>query len=159
MADWDDAKKFKAETARTVVLALVGALATTLILKEIEKKSAYGAQVDSTKLSIKSKVVEEFLTHAYFYTSTASDACNGKAAAIDSFKNEKYDNYRNAANRLNVYFDGKLASEVKELGDKAKKLKDACNEPETVWEPIRQDLKEANNRLAIEALNSMALYK
>ena len=161
--DWGDAKRFTAETVRTIAFAIIGAIAAILILKPAEKSVEYAAELDRTKLSIKAKVVDEFLTASYKYTAVAYDACKGDRGALKIFQNEAVDAFRGARNRLVVYFDGggALARQLEAVDEKTNELGKVCDgtSPKEEWEPVRRSLKALNNDLAVAALKSVGLFR
>jgi hypothetical protein len=166
MAKWDDSQKFTAETVRTIVLAVIGAIAAVIVLKPAENSVDYAAELDKTKLSIRSRVVDEFLTASYQYTAVAYDACGGDPEAMKKFRGGSVDAFRTARNRLVVYFDGgeTFGSQLAAVDEATAALKELCisNVTPTAkdqWEVVRQRLRGADNDLAIAALKSLALFQ
>ncbi len=161
MSTWDDSKKFVAETIRTILLGTAGAVAALLILKPWEKGIEYQAELDKTKLSIVSRVIDDFLAASYRYTSVAYDACRGNKEAIGVFQGGAFDNFRSAENRLSVYYGN--AEHLRPALDDVQKLTGElgrlCNEgaPKEKWEAARKALKEANNKVALSALKTLKL--
>lgn len=163
MATLDDTQKFWIETARTVLLGIAGTVAAFYILKPMEKGIDYESDLDKTRLMIVSGVVDDFLKASYHYTAIAYDACGGKETVKEHFQSDAIDLYRSAENRLAVYFDDVQAvkQEFNLVQNKTKQLGELCNKgaAKDQWEPVRKELKDANNRLAVAALKQMRLYR
>ena len=104
MATWSDKQKFWAETARTITLAVIGAIAAILLLRPAENRVQYQAELEKTRLAIMAKVVDEFLAASHRYTAVAYDACHGDAKSMEIFQGEGFDDFQSAKNRLSVYF-------------------------------------------------------
>lgn len=158
-APWDDRTKFIAETVRTIVLGILGALAVLIAVKPWEANLAYNAEVEKARLTLSAKVVDDFLAAAYLYTSVAYDACSGNADAQRRYQGELFDRFRAAQNRLSIYFASEPTVQVRgnNLQDKTQVLFEACKSgaSKDTWEAARLELKAASNSLAQEALNAL----
>lgn len=155
---WDEKRKFMAETIRTVVFAVAGAIIAYLILDPIKAKSAYQAQIDREKLIIKTQLVNEFLNKSFMYVSIAADAYNHKEPQTTLYNGSVYDNYSDLRNRMEIYFSGKIFNQLvatDKLNDSMRNNMDKL--PFDQWQVIQQRFKKQNNIIAREALNQLEM--
>ncbi|MEO9802821.1 MAG: hypothetical protein ABJF04_06220 [Reichenbachiella sp.] len=168
MSKWEDSLKFRNETIRTVLLYFLGGIIAYFIVNPSERKSAYQAELDKTKLEIKSKVIDDFLSASYEYTSTAFDLCNTNPVLYkedyDKYVERNdvaYGIYRNSQNRLIVYFDeDSLILKKRDVIEKlSKDMKNFFGKPteKTKWDTIRLRLKKENNEIALISLRKIKL--
>lgn len=172
MSQWDESKKFKMETIRTVLLAVAGALAVLWFVKPWERDIEYGAELSKTVLGIRARVVDDFLASSYRYTAVAYDACRAyqksrlredDRTAIRLFEGEAVDAFRSARNRLDVYFVSTDVSQKLSTSDHlSRELHVLCQDKraeQKTWEAKRQELRAANNDAAMTALKILNITK
>jgi hypothetical protein len=161
---WSDSKKFRAETWRKVILAIIGALAAIWILKPSERRAEFAGEVLSTKLKIRADAVEQFSTASYAYTVAAYKACRSRpdSDAMSVFENEANEQVRLARNRLARSFDNvDLTSQLTDAENLSDKLHRMCkNQPaDPNWEQVRHELKQKDVDLAGNAWKALDLSK
>lgn len=171
MGEWSDATKFWAETTRTMALAAAGALAALWFIKPWEQDLDYSAELGKTRLSIRARVVDDYLAASYRYTALAYDACHAYARksrdkeaqlAIATFEGEAVDAMRSARHRLEMYFgeSSTLHAELQRADALGSELFQLCavkKAAQPVWEAKRQALKRANDGAAASALKALKL--
>lgn len=170
MTEWNDRTKFTAETVRTVLLAVAGAAAATLIVKPSELLAAYRGEVARTQLAVRAKVIDDLCTSSTRYTAAAHDACRAYAKTDDTrtdderrtislFESEVVDTYRRDLERVSVYFNDSAG--VRAEVDRARALQRQfyweCTRrpPSANWDSTRDSLKAANHCLAMLALSEL----
>lgn len=165
---WTEKQKFWNETWRTATFAVLGFLLTLWIVEPFKDKSLYQAEIDREKLSIKAKVVDDFLAKSYDYTAIAYDALRNKelngvdTLAEREFKGAKRDSYRDLTNRISVYFESTELNRLIFESKKTDTLLFNCynnNSSSNIWRPLREKLKIENNNIAIWALKDLKMLK
>lgn len=156
---WSERHTFWAETARTAILGILGGLLALWIVRPWENILSQQAEVEKARLSTRAKIVDEFLTASYGYTSIAFDALNGDGDAVRDYQGKAYDSYRAALNSMTVYFPARLDEQLKRVDELNAKLRQLFKEKaaKDLWEPVRVDLKSANNALASAALRQLGI--
>lgn len=149
MDQWSDTKRFWAESARTAVFGVLGAVAATFLLNTY-------ADSDKTVRDIRVHAVERFLIDSNMYTAAAWDLCkNGDNSALGRY-DSTLENYHGSRDMLTVYFDSdEFRSRVQDIGKKEEALRSVCKDghaSEERWVTLRNDLKAANFNLARTAL-------
>lgn len=159
---WDDATKFRNETIRTLIFAVLGFWATVWIIKPSEKYFQYQTELDKKRIEIRRAVVDDFLRSSYHYTSVTYNVLNNEPDAKElEWKDNIYDNYRSDMNRLNNYFK----ADFKGLPAKAEilcaDLKEHYDgkEKNCQWKECREKLKEVNTEIAKIALGDLRLVE
>lgn len=152
MATWDDAKRFHAETVRTLVLAVVGAVAGLLIIQPWQDRS-------KTALETRAKVIDEFLIASQKHFFVVFDACRSLSGTdlevrlrADTFRE-----YTLVSRRLQMFFnDKRLLDLAKRTEDHWKELVSACTSKGD-WLPPLRAFDRGNNDLAHVALRQLKL--
>jgi hypothetical protein len=147
---WSDSKRFWAESLRTVVFGVLGALAATFFLSRYSES-------DKTVRDIRAQAIEKFLIDSNVYSSAAYDLCkNGGSAALAHYEST-LENYHGSRDTLTVYFDDdEFRSRVQDIGQKEAALFSVCKDGKVnddKWTALRNDLKAANLNLARIAIN------
>lgn len=160
MGSWDDSTKFRNESIRTILFAILAFFAAIYIVKPSEKSIEYQAFLDEKRLEARQRVVDDFLRSSWAYAAATYDILNGSADANDEklWKGELVDRYRSDMNRLLVYFgvdfEGMASSALEVSGN----LYDYYKEEDLDdWEDARSELKRLNNRMAQKALTVLDL--
>lgn len=168
---WSKKQLFWAETLRTVILAILGALLAFIILKPFENKTAYEGEINKKKLELKNEVIHDFLGVSYAYTSEVYDVlkCDSvkEKARCENLKkeiNKKYDIYRKEQNRMRVYFEeveeiGKLIDSQEIILDELKNCFSSPNDMFYSDRDYRKSLKKLNNSTAKCALRSLKMIE
>jgi hypothetical protein len=95
---WSDAKKFYAETARTIVLGVLGALAANFILNRL-------ADREKMQRDLRSQALAGFIEKSSNYTTQLSDFCLHNGRVDDNvFKSKTVDDYNLSMAVLELYF-------------------------------------------------------
>lgn len=161
MKIWSDSRKFWAESIRTIILAGLGVLGVYLIVEPLKNKRAYEAELDKERLSIKSKLIDQFLNSSHKFTAIASDACNGDPGAMQQYENELRDIYTNDRTRLSLYFtkDDTIQKELASIYKLDSLLHRYCKDGASVdlWEPVRSELKSRHLKLVQRAMEIIKL--
>jgi hypothetical protein len=175
---WNDRTKFLAETIRTIVLGFAGAALALYIVKPWEKSLDYRATLDTMKLEAKTKAVDTYLVASYYYAAQGYDVCLGPRSnsqndqkkwqdALSTFESKSVDDLRSARDRLDVYFRDAnnpdievFSAEIKDIKIKEDGLHNLCRSghPNKDWKPSWNELKQANQHLAVEALRRVKFY-
>lgn len=147
-------KEFWAETLRTVVLGVVGAIASILY---IERSQEQWRLLTETSM----KVVDDFVTSGYDYTAKIYDGCkrNPDPETIKALEKDITDRYRTDLERLRVYFgrNQSVVSRAAKVDALYAQMGKLCVHSKTdywIWGPVREQLKIANRCLAQAALKT-----
>jgi hypothetical protein len=158
MSEWNDRKKFWAETWRSVVLGGVGALIAILVLGNLNDEAKF-------KRENRVKALDNFIYKSSLYTAVAADFCSDSADDVERrFKSETVDDYHVATGALKIYFqDQELDSKFDEAKEREKALFALCNthgqKPDkNEWEPKRQALIAANIGISQYALSKLGRW-
>jgi hypothetical protein len=146
---WSDTTEFWADTIRTVVLGVLGALAATFLLSRFSDS-------DKTVRDIRAQAVEKFLIDSNAYSSAVYDLCkNGGKDALARYESTLA-NYHGSRDTLTVYFDDdEFRSRVQDIEKKEEVLFAICKDGkvnEEKWVTLRNELKAANLNLARSAV-------
>jgi hypothetical protein len=146
---WSDTTKFWADSIRTIVFGILGALAATFLLSRYSDS-------DKTVRDIRAQAVEKFLINSNAYSSAVYDLCkNGGKDALAHYESTLAD-YHGSRDTLTVYFDDdEFRSKVQDIGKKEDALFAICKDGkinEEQWATLRNDLKAAHLNLARSAV-------
>lgn len=129
----EDWQKFWMETARILVLALLGTGATYLIVQPLKHRDDYEALVEGQRLTIRSKVVDDFMQSASNYTAATYDVLRGKGN-VAAWQSHLIDNYRAKIDLMRVHFGTKVDNGL----DEAKADTDALWEAFKAFEAAKE---------------------
>lgn len=120
MTRWSDHKKYRLESARTVVFATVGLLVSLYVVQKLDEHGLRDAHLAKERLRIQQEVVDDFLISSYAYSSQTYDLIKtpyGKSLVDDvrqwpptirNWDEDFYQPYRNDLNRIRTYFAREL---------------------------------------------------
>ncbi|HCS27803.1 MAG TPA: hypothetical protein DIW43_10130 [Spongiibacteraceae bacterium] len=156
---WDEKKKFKAETYRTILFAIAAFIAAQILIEPLKSEREYHALLNKNLLEQRKEVVDSFLKSSYIYTSITYDVLNGETEKEYIWKGEAYDNYRSDLNRILVYYGDGLEPKIKEAKSINEKLYKHFKEeyPLMDWKVTRRELKATNNSISRVALLKIGL--
>jgi|SRR5579864_44124 len=149
MDQWSDATKFWAESMRTVVFGIMGAIAATVVLGRY-------ADSDKTLRDIRAQAIERFLINSNEYSAAAYDLCkNGGEGALMRLQST-IAGYHGSREMLTVYFDDdQFRSIAQNTENEEDELYNVCKNghvPQEQWVTLRNDFKAANLNLAKTAV-------
>jgi len=167
MSDLTEREKFKYETIRIIVIAILGFMATVWIVQPWENDTNYSSFIEKEKILIKKKVVDDFLKTSYLYASSiykvmSNDTDLNKKTEIELYESN-YRNYRLNLNKIILYFETektpKHDSLIKKSNDLRYKLRQMyLNKLDrTNWKKVRYEFKSTNNEIAKLALRAIGL--
>jgi len=165
MKEWSEAKKFSYESIRMLVLAILGFLATFIIVQPWENKIDEEVFLKQEYIKIKNEVITSFLKTSYVYSSSIYKVLFEKGTLDDdtiAVYELSYNNYRVDLNRMILYFRIRESREYYALVTKSNELRYKLRQiyngevDSKGWRLIRTEFIISNNKLAEIALKSIA---
>ena len=167
MSGWDDRKKFKYETIRFLSFAVLGFIATIVIVQPFENSAEKDSFLVKEKVRIKKEVIDDFLRTSYLYASSvykvmSNDTGLDKEKEIELYE-LTYRNYRVDLNRMILYFEVEKSVKHYSLVIKGNELRFKLRQmylnktDQKGWEEIRLNFKSINNKIAKLALRAIDL--
>lgn len=154
-ADWE---KFRLETWRIILLALVGAAATWLIVDPLRRRDTYAALVEGERLRIQSAVVDSFVQSGANYAAEAWDVLRKtQNADVKAWEGKLVDDYRADSDRMRLHFGPGVDADLDETKTLADTLHDAKGKEGANWGKSHEDLVILNKKIACEALAQLQL--
>ena len=167
MSGWDDRKKFKYETFRFLSFAVLGFIATIVIVQPFENSAEKDSFLIKEKVRIKKEVIDDFLRTSYLYASSiykvmSNDTGLDKEKEIELYE-LTYRNYRVDLNRMILYFEVEKSVKHYSLVIKGNELRFKLRQmylnktDRKGWKDVRLNFKSTNNEIAKLALRAIDL--
>ena len=166
MSKWTDKEKFKNETLRILLLAIMGFIATIVIVQPFKDTAENDSFVIKEKIRIKKEVIDSFLKTSYLYSSSIYKVLSAvPKPSKEQIKiyESSYKEYRVDLNRMILYFNIKKFKKhhylVLESNNLRYKLRQIYNKrvKNKNWKILRNEFKEKNNEIARLALKAIGL--
>jgi len=154
IAIWAEKNSFWADTIRSSVFGIVGALLIATIIEIVKNDVEFTAEKDKARLSLKVFAIRDFAEKSYKFTSLAV------RYKIDNSQStnlrDDYDNYRSSQNLLDILLnDSNISKKTQHIADEMLKIinykKNDLSDSEK-FEIVRDSIKNESYSLEVYAL-------